>query len=96
MDPLLQLPFGFHFDDFIVKQRKARILSGSSAVHKLILDIFEQLKVKNEFELALLHKHALSASSKDNFLEKARKKVLQKFLKEFGRLGKSRRMLKKL
>ena len=55
---------------------------------KTIYSIYDKLKVRNEFELSFLYKHAFSVTEKDNFKEKARKIVLQKFLKEIAKIRK--------
>lgn len=87
LDPLLKLPYGFHFDEYILKQHLLEYQSGRNELDDIMKRIFKDLKVFNEFELALLFKHAHSVSHKDEFREKARKIVLGKFLREIGRKG---------
>ncbi len=88
IEPALQMPYGFHFDDYIVQNREEAMQKESFKFENLITLIFEKLKVRNEFELVLLYKHAFSQVDKENFKEKARKCVLMMFLKEIARFRK--------
>lgn len=88
IDPILQLPYGFQFDNYITKKRNESMQRQSSKLEELISVIFKKLKLRNEFELALLRKQAFSATDKENFKEKARKTVLQRFLKEIAKIRK--------
>lgn len=88
IDPILQLPYGFQFDNYITKQRNESMQRESSKLEELISSIFKKLKLRNEFELAILRKHAFSTNDKENFKEKARKTILQRFLKEIAKIRK--------
>ena len=88
MDPVLNLPYGFTFDDYIVNTRQEKVLRESSKLEILVNEIFQKLKVRNEFELAMLHRHVFSKKDGENFMERARKVVLQKFLKELAKFRK--------
>lgn len=88
IDPVLKLPYGFTFDDYIVNTRQEKVARESSHLERLVTSIFAKLKVRNEIELAMLHKYVFAQKDGENFRERARKVVLQKFLKELTKLRK--------
>mgnify|MGYP006976752605 FL=1 len=81
-DPDLRFPYGFGFDDYIVKLKEKRFSSSGDTFIFTLNNIFNKLSYRTDFELIQIQKEAIIKKTANDLKEKARGIILDHIINE--------------